>query len=547
MKLQQKIIAVGMAGALLVLVAALFGLLSLRSAMTDYIEVSSRSEEAEAAKDKMSNHFREQIQQWKNTLLRGQDAEQRNRHWSAFQREEGSVQESGRALLALIDNSEASSRISKFLEEHRAMGQRYREGFARFEAAGYDVSVGDQAVKGIDRDAIRLLEEATDLIVQANEKRVEAAQEYVTKLLLVSFVLMGVAAAVAVAVGIWLARAINRPVVAVSNALQAVAKGDLIVSIPKGGNDELGDLLRTLAAMQDALRRIMGQVRDAANSVSLASAEIASGNQNLSARTEQTASSLEQTAASIEELTSTVRNTADAARQANQLATSATEVAARGGAVVQQVVSTMQEIHASSQRIGDIIGTIDGIAFQTNILALNAAVEAARAGEAGRGFAVVAGEVRQLAQRSSQAAKEIKDLIGASVGRVDAGTKLVADAGQTMSEIVASIRRVSDIVGEIAAAAKEQSEGIDQVNSAVGQLDQMTQQNAALVEQTAAAAQSLKDQAQRLTQAIGVFRLDEARVSGLPSPSHSTDEEPLRPAAQSHLPSIGHAPGLAKD
>ncbi|MFT3956666.1 MAG: methyl-accepting chemotaxis protein [Piscinibacter sp.] len=263
-------------------------------------------------------------------------------------------------------------------------------------------------------------------------------------------------------------------------------------------------------ALKQALGRVqqtMLQVRDSAGSVTLASDEIASGNQDLSMRTEQAASNLQETASAMEQLTATVRNSADSARQANQLAASAAEVAQRGGSVVSQVVSTMDEINASSKKIADIIGVIDGIAFQTNILALNAAVEAARAGEQGRGFAVVASEVRSLAQRSAEAAKEIKGLIGTSVDKVETGSRLVADAGATMSEIVGSVQRVSDVIGEITASSSEQSDGIGQVNTAVNQLDQMTQQNAALVEQSTAAAESLRHQAQRLSEALAGFRL----------------------------------------
>jgi methyl-accepting chemotaxis protein len=276
---------------------------------------------------------------------------------------------------------------------------------------------------------------------------------------------------------------------------------------------DLGHVVATTPGAQ-ALKQALGrvqqtllQVRASAGSVTVASDEIASGNHDLSARTEQAASSLQQTASAMEQFTATVRQSADSARQANQLAASAAEVAQRGGSVVSQVVSTMDEINASSKKIADIIGVIDGIAFQTNILALNAAVEAARAGEQGRGFAVVASEVRSLAQRSAEAAKEIKGLIGTSVGKVETGSKLVANAGTTMNEIVASVQRVSDIIGEITAASAEQSDGIGQVNTAVTQLDQMTQQNAALVEQSAAAAESLKQQADRLTQVVGGFRL----------------------------------------
>ena len=290
-------------------------------------------------------------------------------------------------------------------------------------------------------------------------------------------------------------------------AMREVAAGNLNVRMD---HVPPGSLMATLGEMIASLRQTVSQVRSATDSINTASYEIASGNQDLSARTEQAASNLEETAASMEQLTSTVRNSADAARQANQLAATASEIAVRGGQVVGEVVTTMEAINHSSKKISDIIGVIDGIAFQTNILALNAAVEAARAGEQGRGFAVVAGEVRNLAQRSAEAAKEIKGLIGTSVDKVEAGSRLVADAGQTMSEIVGSVQRVSDIIGEITAAAGEQSDGIGQVNVAVNQLDQMTQQNAALVEESAAAAESLKDQANRLAQVIQIFRIDGA-------------------------------------
>jgi methyl-accepting chemotaxis protein len=287
-----------------------------------------------------------------------------------------------------------------------------------------------------------------------------------------------------------------------------MSQGDLSVDVPVEGVAEATRSLSSLKALQDELRRAIGAIRAGSHEVSTASAEIATGNQDLSQRTEQAASNLQQTASSLSQLTGNVRQSADAAAQANQLASSAAQVARRGGAVVSQVVATMDEINSSSKKIADIIGVIDGIAFQTNILALNAAVEAARAGEQGRGFAVVAGEVRSLAQRSAEAAKEIKSLIGTSVDKVETGSKLVQDAGSTMDEIVASVQRVTDIIGEISAAALEQSQGIGQVNEAVARLDQMTQQNASLVEQSAAAAESLKDQAQRMTSVVSSFRLD---------------------------------------
>ncbi|RUP23540.1 MAG: HAMP domain-containing protein [Curvibacter sp.] len=327
-----------------------------------------------------------------------------------------------------------------------------------------------------------------------------------------SRILLMAAAALAVVLGAFMAwaatRSITRPVQQAVDAATAIAHGDLSIQIPTGAGDETGQLLSALTDMQSRLAALVADVRRNADGVATASAEIAQGNHDLSARTEHQASALEQTAASMEELGSTVRQNADNARAANQLAVNASTVATQGGQVVAEVVDTMKGINESSRKIADIIGVIDGIAFQTNILALNAAVEAARAGEQGRGFAVVASEVRSLAQRSAEAAKEIKSLIGASVERVEQGSHLVDRAGVTMTEVVSAIRRVTDIVGEISAASSEQSSGVAQVGEAVTQMDQATQQNAALVEQSAAAAASLRNQASLLVDAVAVFKLN---------------------------------------
>jgi methyl-accepting chemotaxis protein len=308
-------------------------------------------------------------------------------------------------------------------------------------------------------------------------------------------------------VGIWLIHAISRPLETAVKIAGGVAAGDLTQHIEVHSTDETGRLMQALKNMNDSLINIVGEVRSGTETIAAASHQIASGNLDLSSRTEEQASSLEETASSMEELTATVKQNADNARQANQLAASASEVASKGGAVVAQVVSTMGSINDSSKKIVDIIAVIDGIAFQTNILALNAAVEAARAGEQGRGFAVVAAEVRNLAQRSAGAAKEIKELINDSVEKVHAGATLVNHAGTTMEEIVDSIRRVTDIMGEIAAASQEQTSGIDQINQAITQMDQVTQQNAALVEEAAAAAEAMQGQAGHLAQAVSVFKI----------------------------------------
>jgi methyl-accepting chemotaxis protein len=366
-----------------------------------------------------------------------------------------------------------------------------------------------------------------------------------------------VAAALGIGMAMALARMVSRPIQEAVKVARQVADGDLNTNIQVRSRDESGELLEALQTMTANLTRIVNQVRGASDSIATGSSQIASGNADLSQRTEEQAANLEETAASMEQLSATVRNNADTARMAAQLAASAATAAAHGGDVVGQVVDTMEAISTSSRRVVDIIGTIDGIAFQTNILALNAAVEAARAGEQGRGFAVVAGEVRTLAQRSADAAKEIKSLISASVEKVEAGAHLVTEAGSAMNDIVAQVKRVNDLIGEISSATQEQTSGIGQVSDAVAQLDQVTQQNAALVEESAAAAASLSHQAQSLVQAVGSFRthagaattpaahrsppsLPPARVAAAPRPVATAS-----PSTLSSSPAAAPAPARA--
>ena len=376
-----------------------------------------------------------------------------------------------------------------------------------------------------------------------------------TRLMIMLFALGGVAVAIGVVCGIVITRSITKPLSAAVTVAQKVAAGELTSHVEVEGRDEISALLQALKEMNESLVKTVSDVRAGTETITIASREIASGNADLSSRTESQASSLEETASSMEELTSTVKQNADNARQANQLAVSASSVAVKGGSVVSQVVSTMGSIKESSRKIVDIIGVIDGIAFQTNILALNAAVEAARAGEQGRGFAVVASEVRNLAQRSAGAAKEIKQLIGDSVNKVDVGSKLVDEAGQTMDLIVTSIKQVADIMGEITAATLEQSNGIEEINQAITQMDEMTQQNAALVEQAAAAAESMQEQSQKLAEAVSIFKLDDdhgAAAAAAPQPRPSTQARALprppagRPApARGAVVAPGHAPSAA--
>ena len=346
-------------------------------------------------------------------------------------------------------------------------------------------------------------------IDEAQKEYARAVARYAT-IRMISIAAIGSGLLLAGLLGITLVRSIGRQLGGepgeAAELARSVAAGDLSVQVRVRQGDATS-LMAQLQAMQNSLAKVVGNVRQSSESVATASAQIAQGNNDLSQRTEEQASALEETAASMEQLGATVKQNADNARQANQLALSATTVAVRGGEVVGRVVDTMKGINDSSKKIADIIGVIDGIAFQTNILALNAAVEAARAGEQGRGFAVVASEVRSLAQRSAEAAKEIKGLIGASVEKVEGGSRLVTDAGKTMTEIVSSVQRVSDIIGEITAASAEQSDGIGQINGSVTQLDQMTQQNAALVEESAAAAESLREQAVRLAEVVSTFKL----------------------------------------
>lgn len=406
--------------------------------------------------------------------------------------------------------SESDKAIFREIGELRAIYLKNRDGIIALKKQGKTdeayVVLEKQFLPDAKRYAAKMDElllkqrDQVDQLSKAIEENRQSSKQF---LLILGFLslLLGV-------VLCWLlAQSVTVPLRQASLLAKRVADGDLGAEVPPHGTDEVGELMDALALMQSSLASVVQNVRESSDRVSMASDEIAQGNNDLSARTEHQASSLEQTAASMEELSSTVKLNADNARQANQMAMAASQVASRGGEAVSQVVDTMRGIQDASKKIGEIISVIDGIAFQTNILALNAAVEAARAGEQGRGFAVVAAEVRNLASRSADAAKEIKTLISASVERVELGTVQVDQAGVTMTEVVTSIRRVTDIMGEISAASQEQTAGVAQVGEAVTAIDEATQQNAALVEEMAAAASSLRNQAHELVQAVSVFRL----------------------------------------
>ena len=390
----------------------------------------------------------------------------------------------------------------KLHEQLIEASKRNSKAIARTILEGESKKLYNKTSETLDK-LVQLNHNGSDESAQSAASAYTVARSTMLGAVVLAVLLAGVAATL-------ITRSITRPLGNALAVAQQVAAGDLSGAVAAGSRDELGQLLQAMQTMQQSLVKVVSTVRAGSESVSTASSEIAQGNHDLSARTESQASALEETAASMEELNAAVQQNAASARQANQLALSASTVAVQGGEVVGQVVETMKGINEASRKISDIIGVIDGIAFQTNILALNAAVEAARAGEQGRGFAVVASEVRSLAGRSADAAKEIKTLIGASVARVEQGTALVDKAGETMTEVVTSIKRVTDIMGEISAASGEQSAGVSQVGEAVKQMDQVTQQNAALVEEMAAAASSLKSQAAELVQTVAVFKLSAA-------------------------------------
>ena len=436
---------------------------------------------------------------------------------------------------ALIEGSEER----KLYDEYLAINKTY---FAE-QAKMLELSRTQQdeealkLVRGPMRQAFGLMESKVNEIFKLQEEGAaqtsaygdalyDSARRWIIALLVGSI-------AIGFAFALWLANLIARSIRDAVFVAQTVASGDLTARITVDSKDETGQLMQALKTMNDSLIGIVSEVRTATDSIASASGQISSGSLDLSSRTEEQASSLEETAASMEELTSTVRHNADNARQANQLAHTASQVAGKGGQVVSQVVDTMDAIHTSSKKIVDIISVIDSIAFQTNILALNAAVEAARAGEQGRGFAVVASEVRTLAQRSAEAAKEIKTLIDDSVSKVDIGSQLVGEAGATMKEVVSSIQRVNDIVSEISAASVEQSSGIEQVNQAITQMDQVTQQNAALVEEASAAADSMQEQAKNLVKLVSTFKISTTQYTGSTAATYKpapVQPNPAKPA-----------------
>ena len=508
MKLAHKLLlAVGVASGLVAATAA-GGMVLLERANDERAAILQQAGGRQLDAARLIVVFKFQVQEWKDFLLRGKDRAAHDKHWAAFEAREREVDDLGARLSATLTDPESQRVVTQFLAAHKDMGANYRLGRDRFDAAGFDPQAGDIAVKGMDRAPTELLAKSIEAIDADARRAITDVEGRVDRIARWSGAMMLGGLLLGILSGLPTVRRTTRQLGSEPERLAAVAAQIARGDLAPGEQDQDPDpssVAGAMQAMREGLAAIVGTVRQGVDSVTTAASQIASGNQDLSGRTEEQATALEQTAAALEELSATVKRSAERAGQAKELANAALKSASDGGVVVDQVVATMAEISESSGRIAEITTVIDGIAFQTNILALNAAVEAARAGEQGRGFAVVAGEVRSLAQRCGLAARDIKKLIGESGDRVAAGSRMVADAGHAIRGVRQQAQDVSQLIAEIAAVTHEQSSGITQINDAVAQMDRTTQQNAALVEESAAAAGSLRAQAETLHRATAVF------------------------------------------
>ena len=545
--LQFKVISLMAIAMAVALAVSVFALTRVYGSIQELDRISREDFETQQAIGHASTLFKQQVQEWKDVLLRGADPAKLDKHWDAFLKQESAVAETVREARSATPHEDVRKGLEQFLAAHKAAGESYRGGLEAFKASKFDAHAGDKAVEGVDRGPTAML---ADVEKVAAEWGTKATMQAISNAEAGYRIAIGgtVLAMIGALVVLWVffRRAVLAPMEAAARFAERIAQGDLTARIAARSTDEAGQLVTALSRMNSSLGEVVTQVRASAHAVASASSQVAAGTTDLSQRTEEQASSLEETAASMEELASTVRQNADNARQADELARGASKRAEQGGAEVGRVVDTMSEISQSAQRISDIISVIDAIAFQTNILALNAAVEAARAGEQGRGFAVVASEVRSLAHRSAEAAKEIKALIGRSVEKVGNGTQLVEQAGTTIQALVLDVKRVSELMGSIAEASAEQSRGVQQVNKTVTEMDKVVQQNAAAVQQSASAAAGMREQADSLVKAVSAFKVEMGTDPGFPATRPTKALPPRgRPGSVPGVAMAKPAPALA--
>ena len=514
--LQLKLLVLVILALGLPLAVALWSLSSVYDATEGLDRVSRKDFLAQETVLRATIRFKQQVQEWKDVLLRGADPAALDKHWNGFTAREAEVKIAVREAREAIPYEDLRAKLDQFLVAHNAAGEKYRAGLQAFKASGFDPHVGDKAVAGIDRPSTDLLLDAEKIARERGVYAVSSALASAFNAYRVAFAVTAVAVAVALVV-VWLVirRAIVEPVREAARFAARIGAGDLTGEIRSRSRDEIGQLLEGLAKMKASLTDIVRQMSIAAEAVAAAAAQVATGSTALSQQTEEQASSLEETAASMEELATTVVQNAAHARQADAVARDASRAALAGGTEVRNIVGTMGEISTEARRITDIVAVIDSIAFQTNILALNAAVEAARAGEQGRGFAVVAAEVRTLAQRSADAAKEIKGLIGRSSQKVEAGAVLVEGAAATIERLVPGVQEVSGIMTSIAESSAEQARTVQQINRTVTEMDKVIQHTASSVEQSAAAAEGMRRQAGQMVKTVSAFRLAEGPADEL--------------------------------
>ena len=536
--IRNKILAVITLGIAVLVASALYGFHAARGGLAAVARVNDTLIAQAVETQALESTFKEQVQQWMSVLVRGHEVQSLEKSWKQFTFREREVRRAGEKLREAVELPAARDLLVKFLASHQAMGDKYRKGLEDFKASNFDARAVDAQVKGIDLEPSEQLEELVKLMRDEAQSAVAGARAQATRGLVTSLVVIGIATVVALlACGILVMRTVVRPLAHAVDVVDRVAGGDLTVEVRPRSRDEIGKLLEGLRSMRDHLSAAVMVIRNAAQGVGHASRHIAEGYADLSARTEEQAASLEETSASMANLAAAVKRNSESARDANSFASGASQTAEAGGKAMANVVGTMDDISEASSRISEIAGLIDSIAFQTNILALNAAVEAARAGDQGRGFAVVASEVRALAQRSATATKDVKQLIQSSVDRVGKGTQQVQAAGKTIHEVVASVQRVTEMMSRISTAGNEQLTGIQQVGDTMAQMDRVVQQNAALVAESAAAAASLADHAERLLESVSRFRLD-GDAAGVAEEAGSAPAALPEPTQARRLPRI---------